>query len=268
VETLTIVTQEETEKRKGRSFSAVKLAHVCANSLWLGGEHDNVRPVWLQASAPDAQLRAFVANLKEGRVAVLDNTRKDKFQILKSVGYRFDIQRECGEPGTSVATVWLPDLFVLDPGMVDPKKASFVVLPPLWWLEKSQHHALYREAAEHGAKHSTLTPEQLLPWVPVAVTFGAMLDRRTRRPIPPSPSFLVQLWLAFLRHGLARLAGSDDRSNDPWSWARAGGYNPSYVEYNIAEVGLSSGCAVHASHEHIDNVLSDEVAKFFGGRHE
>jgi hypothetical protein len=128
---------------KTRRFQVTYLAHLCANAWWSGGQAaaDATRPVWLLVAATERAARPFVANLQTGHRAVLVPYRPDQtftpsplaqMELLKSAGYRFLWQRLTGGPDGPLAlvTAYLPDLFMLDPGLIDPTGVAFLALTP------------------------------------------------------------------------------------------------------------------------------------------
>src|SRR5689334_787467 len=82
---------------KTRSFSAVKLAHVCAGMLWDGGQTEDapIRTVWIAFASSDTEMRPFLANIKSGKVAELydpnrrsyDRSKPTRYELLRSAGY-------------------------------------------------------------------------------------------------------------------------------------------------------------------------------------
>ena len=140
---LTEVVIAPEEGKKGRSFRALHLASATADARWPGGatkKEGVLRPVHAIFLGSEAELRPFAANLQLGRLASTsgESTRRRRnqqqtgFEFLKSAGYRQAWQRH--EEG-AVLTVYLPDLFHLDPGMVDPKIVRFVLAPSKAWTE-------------------------------------------------------------------------------------------------------------------------------------
>lgn len=217
--------------KKGRSFSAHCVALVRDDRLWASGNSDNIRPIWAQFVGSDAALRPFATNLMLGRKLEASGSRRSSSRIecLKSAGYQLAWQRE--SEGT-ILTAYLPDLFRLDPGMVDPEGARFVMLTPRWWLEA-----------------------QTLPAVDArASLFAAMLDRRTRCPLPADVLFCQQLLAAALDQGLAQTPG--DRSVN---------YSHSFAAEGLEHAGLDpeGSIAFSASHETLEMFLAKQCAAYF-----
>jgi hypothetical protein len=171
--------------QKTRSFSAGLVAYVTADQLWDGGEAqtDTIRPIWLQVVGTPGALHPFVMNLKAGRSADMTRTsasssarsKPERIELLRSGGYHWHWQRT--DHG-AVVTAYLPELVVLDPGMIDPDTCAFVCLTPRWWV------------ARHGEQAE-------------AVRFVAYLRRRTRRPIFPDAQFARFLLERALAAGVA-----------------------------------------------------------------
>jgi hypothetical protein len=259
----------ESSNGKGRSFRALLLACVEADSLWEGGAADTevMRPVWAMFAGSDQELRPFAANLKAGRKAIFPKrdagytrSKEDKLELLKSAGYEQTWQRE---PEGSVVTTFLPDLFSLDPGMIDTKGIAFIVLPTVDWkgAQKIEVGPIVQHA--RSFKHA-VTDDQLADWVPLAFLFAAYLDRRTRCPIPPDGRFHLQLLLAALRDGLASWSTPRD-SYRGYHDERPFGEHAAFrfTEVGTAAVGLMPGLAFKSKHDALEKLLADEVALFF-----
>lgn len=248
---------ETSNSKKSRAFRAVLLAHVEADALWAGGATgtDTTRPVWMMLAGTDSELRAFTANLQGGRKAELRSKNsyssrvEGRFELLKSAGYQFVWQRASAG---SIVTAYLPDIFRLDPGMVDPTGAGFCLLPARDWI---------RPPAEGVLKHLVdlgVNPEQPeLPMVlGLAPLFIAYLDRRTRCPLIPDPRFYAQVLYAALGRGLASKSGAQHYYRDN-SW---GCHNRlGYKETRTVDVGLAEGLAFQADHESLETFLAEQV---------
>jgi hypothetical protein len=283
---------------KTRRFQVTYLAHLCANAWWSGGQAtaDATRPVWLLIAATERAARPFVANLQTGHRAVLAPYRPDQtftpsplaqIELLKSAGYRFLWQRLTGGPDGPVAlvTAYLPDLFMLDPGLIDPAGVSFLALTPTWWAEReaaflrrdtaactsiTQHlRALQRKASNHDGWRNW-TPETLLARVPQAVHCVSFLERRTTRPLVSTPAFALQLFLTGLEQGILTLAQPAEPGrayprpapDDEWSWARLPGSTP-VTAYGLTDAGLEPVVACRTTHETLDAFLAAQVTRYF-----
>jgi hypothetical protein len=255
--------------KKGRSFRAVLMASIEADLLWLGGmtDTDALRPVWAMFGGSDQELRSFITNLTLGRKAIFKTkntnyrrTKDEKLEILKSSGYRVFWQREAEG---SIATIFLPELFQLDPGMVDPGGVKFVLAPSQEWFEKQRidttpliHHA--RKCGYHD-----LTPEQLEDLATLSYLFAAYLDRRTRCPLVADGRFYIQVMLACLKQKLASFSVIADRHY--YGEETPFGQHPSNMYYEVGTkgVGLQPGLAFRADHTTLETLLSQEVSTYF-----
>jgi len=180
--TLTI---EPAKGRKGRTFRAHLFNYLTADSLWEGGAAGKShRPVYLTYAGTDQEVRAFTANLRTGRRAVVRDAYghgDGTIEILKSSGHRFVFERS---NGTTIVTAFLPELFELDPGLLG-ERVSFVWAPPTWWVERQvEASALEPFAAEERRE------------LVLAGHFAAFLDRRTPLPILSDPAFHRRLYRA------------------------------------------------------------------------
>lgn len=254
---------------KGRTFRATFLAAVEADLLWGGGETvtDNTRPIWAMFAGSDNELRAFMANLASGRKATFLAKRQgyrrkaDCLEILKSYGYRMTWQRE--EEG-SIATIFLPELFQIDPGMVDPKGATFVMLPTQAWYEQQRMDVdtvwpLIQHARRCGYKDQT--EAELANWALLSFLFATYLDRRTRCPLVADGRFYFQLMLSCLKHKLATFSTVPDRSYYDTEFGQHASLR--YHELNTTAVNLLPGLAFKADHETLEKLLAHEVEQFF-----
>lgn len=218
--------------KKGRSFTARCVALVVADHLWASDNSDNVRPIWAQFVGSDAEMRPFATNLMLGRKLEKCSRRasaSDRIEFLKSAGYQLAWQRE---PEGTILTVYNPDLFRLDPGMVDPAGAAFVMLTPRWWLEAQ---TLPADAAR-------------------ASLFAAMLDRRTRCPLPADVAFYQQMLAAALEQGLALTPEN-----------RSVNYSHSFAADGLEQAGLDpdGAIALSAKHETLEAFLAEQCSIYF-----
>ena len=255
------------ETGKGRTFAALMLAGVEADGLWPGGRTatEIMRPVWAMFGGSDQELRAFAANLQTGRKAVFGKTggyrsrHDEKLEFLKSAGYQYTWQREAEG---SLLTVYLPDLFRLDPGMVDPAGASFICLPTQAWAEAQtiDTKPLIKHAKALG--YGALPEDDLIALCPMAFLFCAYLDRRTRCPLLSDGRFYLQLLLACLSEGLASFPGGGQQL---YFRDREFGvsHHHRFRVTSIDDVKLVRPVAFNAAHPEIERVLSEQVNLFF-----
>jgi len=259
------------QEGKSRSFSASCLTLVEADALWEGGatDTDNVRPVHVSFAGSEAELRPFVMNLLSGRKAAFTQKdhsyrkKEDRLEVLKSSGFKVTWQKEA--EGT-IATLFLPELFELEPGMVDPAGAKFIVLPTDTWAAQQrvevgpivQHvRAMLPEKAREA---EALSEEALAKLVPTAFLFVAYLDRRTRCPILQDGRFYLQLLIACLGQGLASYPNSGHHyGSPPFGEASRLGFRVERAE----TLGYSRGVAFSANHAQIEQVLAEQVSLFF-----
>lgn len=259
---------------KGRTFTVALLGYICANSLWeLGGAGNAERPVWIAFGGSESEVRAVWANLMTGRRADgrshQHNFKPDKhFEFLKSAGYVFASQKMQGAQTTEViCTAYLPSLFLIDPGLVDPKAISFIAMLGERFVDVPESQI---QACVQHIRSLKILPEseklhEKLVWAAkMAPLVRAYLDRRTRGPIIEDPRFHMQLLVALLRVGLAapesgatkdifgNTLQSTDRqsfhSMDGFGWERLGYLNP---------------IAVHCDHDAFEALLAAESKTFF-----
>jgi hypothetical protein len=255
---------------KGRTFQAVCLASVEADALWDGGQTntDDMRPVWAMFANSEQELRPFMMNLKSGRKCSIvkgqQYRRKDeRMEMLRSAGYTTTWQREAEG---SIATSFLPDLFHMDPGMVDVKGGTFVLLPTQEWVNAQQielgplvQHAREFVPTMPYEKSPALTDDQLAELVPTSFLFAAYLDRRTRCPLLADGRFYLQLMLACLKEGLASFPNGN--SYQSHEFGVHGSFR--FTTIGTEDVGFAKAIAFSASHSEIERVLAEQVASFF-----
>ncbi len=267
-----IVIAPEKEGQKGRSFAALYMAGIKADALWSGGQAttEHLRPVWCLVATSEAEIRPFVANLRLGRKAAFLGTRSamiprdvGRLELLKSVRYRIEMQRTAY--GTA-ALAFLPELFALDPGMVDPAGLKFVMLLSQadvaqqageWDVEAAMAH-LGRIKFHRLAKER----ERIRQVLPLAPCFAAYVDRRTRCPLLKDTRFYAQLLVRCLDVGFASLtkpAGYSHYRDAEW------GVNTrlDFQTEGVEELGYAPALAFHASHEDFERLLGDCASEFF-----
>ena len=263
--TLTI----ETKKGKGRSFQATLLAWVEAPALFEGGaaETNNNRPVWISFATSEQESRMFAANFMHGRIAKCDNSSRygrdvgTRFQLLKTAGYQAHVKKV---GGGVVTTAYLPDLFYLDPGMVDPKEIRFVLLSSAAWraqqnLDLDAATKFVSEQDIHQVADGERVPlDDLANLLSEALLFLLYVDRRTRFPIPPHPHFALQLLVRCLNERLAQRSGpqhlGDHRYRGRWGMR--------YAECGFDNLALPPGLGFQASHKVFGQLLAEEIQKW------
>jgi len=299
------------EGKKGRAGRAYCLSATTANALWEGGasapsssltdRSDIHRPVHAVFLGSDDELKAFAANLQMGREALdlKDRHSKSKsgFSFLKSAGFRHIWQRELefiklpdGKEqinNVSILTVYLPELFAFDPGMVDPENVRFVCLPSKAWADAQagiDHDKVVQYARrlptvkalnappkdERGyrdtrSEHVPKMPdERLRTLVTPACFFAARLDRVTRAPIPPDDRFSLHLLLEALKDGHATF--TTDRRGYEYSYdTRPFGENPAhgFKSFGLEEAGYLPPIAYKATQKETETLLARCVEQFF-----
>ena len=256
----------ESQSKKGRAFSATLLAYVEADDLWSGGRtsNDTTRPVWMMVAGPETGLRPFTANILLGRKAEYKEGygRKKKFELLKSSGHHQFMQRTSAG---IVSTFYLPELFRIDPGMVDPEGIKFVVLPTRDWID-SQHFESDRILTHMVDVFKRMYPDREFDEVAqnatknaaLATLFCTYLDRRTRCPLIPDVRFFTQVFTMACAEHLA--LSSVFRDQQQYSYGRnAFGFE----EHGIESIGLSPGVACSTTHEVLEMFLAKQVDIYF-----
>lgn len=240
---LTIQPQKE---GKGRAFSATLVSYVECRSISERG-NDTLRPIFMALAGTDQELRPFIANLRTGKKA--EDTSgyrrsREKYEVLKSSGFQVSWQRHA--KGTLV-NIFAPDVFCLDPGMVDPKGVQFVLLPAKSWLRPSTVDVPDFVPEDRKDDVRSLAP-----------LFIAYLDRRTRCPLIPDPAFHVRVLANAIGEGLATFSRTDaNRYSEAW------GESSALVEYGTDEVGLAPGVFFSATHDVLEEFLARQVKEHF-----
>lgn len=257
------------EGEKARAFQATLLTVIRADGLWEGPGGNSLRPVLMSVAATHDAMRIFTANLKLGRKVQFEGSSPswlpwrmgDSLEVLKSHNFRYTTQR-IGD--ASVCTLFHPELFQIDPGMVDPEKdITFIVLPPSSWATSDQEvrnlvaYMVVTDQAE-GIPEETLTQCAKL-----AKLFVVYLDRRTRCPILADPRFAMQLLVSALQHGLATFTtemtySSYGRSRSPFGQTE----HLRYTEVRPEAAGYQPGLAFKASHADLEALLAKQVKTY------
>jgi hypothetical protein len=244
---------------KGRAFRAACAAFVEAPLVFPEAQSDNSRPVWAVFVGDDTSIRPFVANLRLGRRADCGDDLRIEF--LRSLKFRAEFQREA--EGT-IATLYHPSLFALDPGMIDPEGASFVMLVPDDWARTQRLDVPAMLSHVEGAfPDCKLEVDELAGLAPAACLFAAYLDRRTRCPLPNDPRFYFRLFLAALDRKLAGIACEWSRygsSVDQWGRFRSSGY---FDAYGLDRAGVRDAVAFRCEHADLEVFLAEQVAAYF-----
>ncbi len=246
---------------KGRVFSAHALALVTASGLFPEGCVDKpIRPAWVMFGGSEAQLRPFVANLRVGSKADLSGSGRrsseKRLEFLRSVQYQAAWQKEA--EGVLV-TLFHPDLFRMDPGMIDPEGAKFILLVPFHWL--ALQTVDFRPALEHVLRLNY--PIEGGSLCKAAYLFAAYLDRRTRCPLIADGRFYLQVLCAALHQGLASVPGTDttygSRYSRGWDHHREHGFDATGLD----QVGVPVAISFLASHDRLEAFLAEQVAIYY-----
>lgn len=247
---------------KGRAFQAELLAHVTAN-VWPGHDESKaIRPIYATLAGTPDETRAFIANLRCGshaKPAERGGYRKggDAYEFQKSAGYQWDWQRETEG---CIVTAHIPEVFRLDPGMVDPSGIRFVCLPSTKWID-AQHVSDSVDAMRTHLAALGYAQEKIdRTCGPVTFLWAAYLDRRTRAPLITDPRFYAQLLATCLDVGAASFSGDGGSSwrDPPWGTGRF-----SFQEHDTKRVGLAPGIAMKVKHEEFEKVLGEQVKLFY-----
>ena len=273
-----VVIHNEDPEKKGRSFPATEVATI-ESSLWEGSEGGvSKRPCWALYAGSEAALKSFGANLRLGR-RIMDSSSshrrsqaKESTEFIKSAKYTHVQQRN--EAGATLL-VYLADLFVVDPGMVDPECVKFICSPSIEWMRAqrlSDEGVMIEDVLsckvpgyDDDTVYATLvTPEQLAEWLPLAFLFAVYLDRRTRVPLLADGRFYLRIFLASLALGIANWA-SDNPYRPSWysgreNFGRRGGFR--FQARSVESSGMLPGVACSASHTDIEAMLASEVKAF------
>lgn len=271
--------EEAAEDKKGRSFAATLFAWVEADGLWEGGSTDTVirRPVYAVFGCSTGALAPFKANLRLGRKAEVpdgyagDDWRKEKaerWEFLRSAGYDFRDQVHA-DVNSVALQVLMPSLVRIDPGMVDPKGASFVMLPTRAWAARQKtldDAAALRHVQALGlaGKATAAAMKRSLPGAAAAVgaLFTTYVDRRTRCPLPADARLYLQVLVAAIDAGYASVDVQMDRQDaerkTPWGWNKA----IRYEEHGLDRVGILPGVAFNVTHEKLEPFLATQVDTF------
>lgn len=256
---------DEEKKGKGRTFSAQLIAKV-SSTAFLDTSNNVDRPCFAMFAGSLNELRPFIANLTLGRKATssLNSRHTEKLEFLKSTKYQVIWQIE-SEPKTakyapepmSVATIYYPEAFLLDPGMVDPQKIAFCALPTKEWVAKQVLD--YEGPTNHMLANFPKVGSKFKDWVAHAYLFAALLDRRTRCPLPMDGRFYLQLFYACCKEGLLKVEQEYTYDvGSPYSYRAE-----SFKTMHLDQVGLSRGFLFYSSHTQFEAVLSSEVTKFY-----
>ncbi len=235
--TLTIESKPKREGQKSRSFSVELLAYVLANDLWSlgsGAKERSFRPVLMVYAATDQASRAFSANLRCGRPALVDGNSSltTRFEVPRSAGFRYDtVSRD----GATLTLAYLPSVFSFQPATSDVDEISFLCLPPTWWVDEQARaigQTMGRDARE----------------AVIAAYFVAYLDQRSPLPIANDLGFHLKLYRAALK--------------EPWCQTGSGSeWNPGTLFHlGLEAAGFETAIHCKVDHETFAQFLKTQTA--------
>jgi hypothetical protein len=263
---------------KSRSFESHLICYVEDKDLGNNASKDTRRPIFMMFGATEQQARTFQANFRTGRVAEyreMSDYRtyvSDKFEVLKSSGFRWTQQKVPGVAGSNgeevvVTTVYDPNLFLMEPALKDPETCRFIIMPPLWWRDKEsldlqEDKALLDSIIEYaevsGLKEKyKLTDQYIALLIPEAAYFNAFLNARNKKALPGGLEFQLQLYLSALDTGVAQYANRPDF----YTWGMTiRRYN--YGSYGLKDVGLDVVVITNVNQNVLNEFLDRECEKY------
>ena len=255
---LNLQIEQKDAKGKGRVFEATLLGFIVSDWLW-PQTGDNERPIFAAIAATEAQIRPFMANLQTGSKAISSGTKhtQSTFEFLRSARYTYATQRF---EGMGVATIYLPELWDINPGMVDPTEVRFAMVPSYQWSVDHSGNLPINAMVGHALANSgNKTREELELLCPTASLFCSYLDNRTRAPITPDPCFHLQLLLACLEAGIAKEAIHIENSGYR-RWDRR---DSEFKVVGKDHLGLASIVGFKSTHDEFNTVLSECTDRYF-----
>jgi hypothetical protein len=279
--------------RKTRAFSCT-LLRMLAWSAYKPSQNKGstvFRPIFLDFCGTESEHRAFVANLRMGRVASLSD--RESIELLRSEPYKYALPVRC-EAGVR-QIVYYPELFDLE-AKEQRDDVWLCVMPPSSLLDNvtvaeqgsaraalrltNDHIEVERATieAENAARDSwrrhnlpkllDLNDDAVRYWALMAREMCVRLDARTRYPVPSAPDFRALLLQHFLRVGAVKRA-----SGNPLAML-TGGRDDSYrmplevrgpaLDYRTADdVGYSAPLALHISQDDLGKALADLVKAYY-----
>lgn len=257
--------EQKDKKGKGRVFEATLLGYIVSNWLWPQAG-DNERPIFAAFAATETQGRPFMANLQTGAKALSGGSKHSQltFEFLRSARYLHATQRF---EGVSVTTVYLPELWDINPGMVDPTEIRFALAPSVPWSKEHEQKLPLDLMVDHAMKTRVQNGEprkrsDLRGLCAVASLFCSYLDNRTRAPIIPDPCFHLQLLLACIDADIAKEA-IDIETPTYRRWDRSG---DEFKVIGRSDLGLDVVLGLKSSHDDFNKVLSECTDRYFAVR--
>jgi len=256
-----VISSENREKT--RSFVAHLIAAV-TRGVVSTTSGNTVRPVWAVWAESEQQLRPFMANLRLGLKAEEFSSysrSSTKFEFLRSAPFKTTWQREAEG---SLATIFLPEYFSLDPGMSDVQGIDFAMLVPDWWIAGQQELKLSEDDLDYLRKYCRfdVDAEQALPnLAQVAGLFHLYLDRRTRCPMVQDLRFSAQLLLEAFHNEMAALP----TNNLTYFYSSLWGHSRNHMfgAQGLEDVGISTAISFMATHEVFEEFLAEQTKLYF-----
>lgn len=259
---VTIETPEPRNGRRGRrektrSFQVTLLGWIRCDRLVGASDKGSHRPAWFTYAGPEQEARAFTANVLGGHTFASFGHTPTRWSITKK-GYTHHSRKVAGG---LITTVYQPDLFRADPGMVD-SLVRFILVQPRSWFEqqKKKHDADFLARARDFVARTGLrfdnyvryplpsVEEDLENLLPEAMLFLMYLDRRIPYPMIPDPLFALQILVRCFNERLAVRSQSEYRS--------------SYEEHGFSDLGLRPGLCFSADRESFGPLVAEEVLKW------
>lgn len=255
--------------KKGKSFEVGLLGYIVLDSS--GAYRETIRPVWMAYAESEDAVKPFTANVRMGaKLLVPDRNPGDlssgtAFEFLRSGGFQYSVQRM--PDGYSAVTVFEPEIFVLNPGMIDPTRIEFLVAPPTFWIHAHGTKFQNAEAVSRyvqGLNLPDVPRGELTRLVPLASLFCGYLDHRSRVPLVQDPRFQLQLLVRCLSVGMARFAAPSRRGygygQETPDWGVSSG---DIVGHNLSQAGLFCALRFVAPHDKFGDLVAEEVARYF-----
>lgn len=217
-------------QRKTRAFQCLLLRAV----VWTRYRSDKrwLRPVFLDFCGTESMHRAFVANLRCGRVAQMGSGSKlEGFELLRSEEYRYAPPSRCDAGVRQV--VYFPQVFDVDV-KGQSERIDVVAMPPPSLLSSvtqaellatravlrrhnddiaAQRQQIEQENAAVESWRRRAAPPQLelddaavTEWALLSRELCVRVDSRTRYPVPPAPEFRAMLTRELVRQGFVDVA--------------------------------------------------------------
>lgn len=278
--------------RKGRAFSVNLVAMLTWNAVRKSDYKKKV-PIFLDFVGTESEHRAFVANLRCGRLATIGSGSSTCLELPRSdthvfappsrteYGVRqivylaevFDL--EVKAPSTSVCCVAMPPLSLLSSVRPDEIQAVETVVSLLNRQRQQEAEALMAAHTEKMKGYSYYCrppdlPAQLVVaeattryWALMARELCVRLDSRTEYPVPPEPGIraLFLFWLG--REGC--LWSESDNPLHQLLERRNYGYNSGFsTEGRLSQGGYCAPIGLAIQQERLGEMLAEAVRAYLG----